>query len=142
MAPSSRIGDLMTPAPQSLSRTDTALDAARAMRSSNIGAVIVTAEGGEIFGLLTDRDIIVRAVALGQDPAKTRLESICSTDPVCLAPTDEVGAAIKLMRKNSVRRVPVVENGKPVGIISLGDVAAERDPESALGQISAAPAQA
>jgi CBS domain-containing protein len=99
----------------------------------------VIVEKGQIQGILTDRDIVVRGLAEGRDPARTTVGEICSRELTVLSPTDSVGDAVKVMRDKAIRRLPVVEGGRPVGIVSLGDLAVERDPESALGGISAAP---
>lgn len=113
-------------------------DAARKMQTGDFGAVVVT-EDTELRGLLTDRDIVVRAVAEGRDPGEVKVGDICSSDITFLSPDDEVEDAVKLMREHSVRRIPVVEDGKPVGIVSIGDLAVSRDEQSALADISAAP---
>jgi CBS domain-containing protein len=108
------------------------------MRDAGIGNVIIM-DGEQITGILTDRDIVVRAVAEGWDPASTPVGEVASRDLTTVAPTDPLESAVALMRERSVRRLPVVEDGRPIGIVSLGDLAVERDPDSALGDISAAP---
>lgn len=130
--------DLMTPNPTTCS-TDTSLfDASRQMKTQDIGNVIVT-NRGKVCGIVTDRDIVVRAIAEGRDPQATTLGDICSTDIVTVSPDDDVTDAVTLMRERALRRLPVVDNGKPVGIVSIGDLAIERDSDSALADISAAP---
>jgi CBS domain-containing protein len=133
-----RIHDLMTPNPVTLPGTASVHEAARAMRDQDIGDVIVI-ENQQVCGIVTDRDIVLRAVAEARDPAATRLADICSHALLTVAPTDSIAEAVRLMRTHAVRRLPVVEEGKAVGIVSLGDLAQERDPDSALGEISAAP---
>jgi CBS domain-containing protein len=113
--------------------------AAQMMRDEDIGDVIVI-DDDQLCGIVTDRDIAVRAVADGKDPTETRLGHICSRDLVTIAPNDPAEHAVELMRKNAMRRMPVVESGRPVGIVSLGDLALDRDRNSALADISAAPA--
>jgi len=135
------IRDVMTSNPVCLPHTATLREAAQTMRDRSIGDVIVV-EGSRLCGLVTDRDIVVRAVAEGRDPSGAKLADVCTHNAVCLKPTDSVDEAIKLMRDQAIRRVPVVDNDKPVGIVSLGDLAMERDPESALADISAAPPNA
>jgi CBS domain-containing protein len=115
----------------------TVTEVARLMRERNIGAVLL-AENGRLRGLATDRDLVVRALADGGDMGRRTVREACSADVVCVAPDDDVDRAIHLMRARAVRRLPVVEDGRPVGIVSLGDLAVERDPGSALGDISAA----
>jgi CBS domain-containing protein len=135
---SQKISALMTSEPVTMQATASTLEAARAMRDSDIGAVVVL-DNGKVCGIVTDRDIVVRAVAQACDLATTKLRDICSHELTTLEPTDTVEHAVQVMRAKAIRRLPVVQNGKPVGIISLGDLAVERDPDSALGNISAAP---
>lgn len=130
--------DLMTPNPLTVSR-DTPVDqAARSMRDEGIGDVIVT-DGDALCGIVTDRDIVVRAIAEGRDPTTTTVGDICSSDLVTLSPDAGVDEAVTLMRERALRRLPIVENGRPVGVVSIGDLAMERDQDSALADISAAP---
>jgi len=135
------IRDVMTPNPVSLPGTASVHEAARAMRDGEMGDVIVI-ENNRVCGIVTDRDIVVRTVAEAQDPATTTLADICSHRLLIVAPTDSIEEAVRLMRTHAIRRLPVVEGGKAVGIVSLGDLAVERDPDSALGGISAAPPDA
>jgi CBS domain-containing protein len=130
--------DIMTQKPLTLQTSDTITAAARTMRDGNIGDVVVL-ENGRIRGILTDRDIVVRALAEGMDPSRTTVGEICSKELTTLAPTDSVEQAVSIMRDRAIRRLPVVEEGHPVGIVSLGDLAVARDPDSVLGGISAAP---
>jgi CBS domain-containing protein len=132
------VEDVMTKNPVTLAGDSTATDAARKMREANIGPVLV-ADNGNILGIVTDRDIVVRVIAEGKDPATTQLDSICSDKLVTLDPESPVGAAIAMMKEKAIRRVPVVKDGHVVGIVSLGDLAADREPKSALGKISEAP---
>jgi CBS domain-containing protein len=131
------VSDIMTRAPVSLSPEDTVRDAARHMHKANVGAIVVQ-EQGELRGIVTDRDIVVRCLARGGNCDQTKLSEICSDPVATLRPDDEVDHAVALMREKAIRRIPVVKNGKVVGILSLGDLALERDPQSALGGISGA----
>jgi CBS domain-containing protein len=131
------VGDIMTPTPISLSTEATVRDAARYMRERNVGAIVVHRRG-EVCGIVTDRDIVVRCLARDGNCDETQLHEICSLDLVALRPDDDVDYAVRLMRDKAIRRIPVVKNGKAVGILSLGDLALERDPFSTLGAISAA----
>jgi len=130
--------EIMTQKPVTLQTSDTIVAAARSMRDANIGDVVVL-ENGQVCGILTDRDIVVRALAEGRDPARTTVGDICSRELTTLSPQDTIGNAVAVMRDKAIRRLPVVAEGRPVGIVSLGDLALERDPQSALGAISAAP---
>jgi len=131
------VGDIMTRAPISLAAEATVRDAARYMRERNVGAIVVHRHG-EVCGIITDRDIVMRCLARDGDCDEMQLHEICSLNLVALHPDDEVDHAVRLMRDKAIRRIPVVKNGKAVGILSLGDLALERDPFSALGAISAA----
>ncbi|MFI5675252.1 CBS domain-containing protein [Streptomyces cellulosae] len=131
------VSDIMTSAPVTVEPQTSVTAVARIMRDQDLGAVLVV-DGDDLRGLVTDRDLVVRAVAEGGDPEQTTVSGACSDDLVTVTPEDEVDRAIELMREHAVRRVPVVENGHPVGIVALADLAMERDPDSALGDISAA----
>jgi CBS domain-containing protein len=131
------VAEVMTKDPESLPTTATVGEAARVMRDKNIGDVIVLDEGA-VCGIVTDRDIVVRGLASGGD-AKMKLGDICSKDVTTLEVDSKIGDAVKLMEEKALRRLPVVEDGKPIGIVSLGDLAIVRDRDSALGQVSAAP---
>jgi signal-transduction protein with cAMP-binding, CBS, and nucleotidyltransferase domain len=133
------VREVMTDHPRTLPSSAPLCDAAREMRDSDIGSVIVM-EGGSICGIVTDRDIVVRAVARGMNPVETPLSAVCTREPVTLSPEQEIDEAVALMRMRGIRRLPVEEDGRPVGIVSLGDLAIERDQRSVLGEISARPA--
>lgn len=132
------IKDVMQTNPVTLSATSLVMEAARAMRDADVGDVIVT-EHDQIYGIVTDRDLVVRALAEGADCATVKLGDICSRELAVLSPTDTVETAVELMREKAIRRLPVVENGSAVGVVSLGDLAMTQDPNSALSDISAAP---
>jgi CBS domain-containing protein len=133
-----KISEVMTTNVATLDMKSTAADAARVMKEQDIGDVVVT-DGDQIRGIVTDRDIVVRAVAENKNPLDVPLAEIVSDDLVTLSPQDSVDDAVRLMADRALRRLPVVENGKPVGIVTLGDLAVERDPNSALADISEAP---
>jgi CBS domain-containing protein len=133
-----KIKDVMTMNPISLPTDSTLTEAAEAMRDSDIGDVIVLDDDGHVCGIVTDRDIVVRGVAEGRDPSTTALGDVCSRDMTTLSPDDSVSDAIRLMRKKAIRRVPVIDEGRPAGIVTLGDLAMNSDPDSALADISEA----
>ncbi|MFD0318252.1 CBS domain-containing protein [Streptomyces flavalbus] len=134
-----RIRDLMSPGAAAVEPMTTVARAARVMREQDVGEVLV-AYDCDLFGVLTDRDIAVRAVAEGRDPRVTTVGAVCTRPPVVtLTPDDTTDRAIALMRRYAVRRLPVVEHGGcPVGVVSLGDLATTEDPHSALADISRA----
>lgn len=132
-----QVREIMTSTPVTVGALTAVSEVAHRMRDEDIGAVLVT-EGDQLRGLVTDRDLVVRVLAEGRDPGETTVQDACSADLVTVAPDDDVDRAIQLMSEHSLRRLPVVEGTAAVGIVSLGDLAIERDPTSALGDISAA----
>jgi CBS domain-containing protein len=134
-----RIAEVMTPDPVAMTDAATLHAAAVAMRDRDIGDVVVTKPDGDVCGIITDRDIVVRAIAEGVDPFSATLEDVCSEDLVTVRPDDAIATAVRTMEEHAIRRLPVMDNGTLVGIVSIGDLAVERDPDSALGEISAAP---
>jgi CBS domain-containing protein len=115
----------------------TALEAAKQMRDRDVGNVLVIHEGG-LRGIVTDRDLVTRCLADGQGPEKTRLGDLCTEDLVTVQPDASIGDAVRTMTERAVRRLPVMDGERPVGIVSLGDLAVLQDRKSALGEISAA----
>lgn len=134
-----QISEVMTRDPKVLDIHSSLVEAARLMRDNDIGFVVVR-DQDTVRGVLTDRDLVVRGLAEGVDPATTTLENVYSKEVVHLDPDDSVDEAIELMRTRAIRRLPVVQDGQVVGVVSLGDLAVQRDPKSVLGEISAAPA--
>ncbi|MEZ7005886.1 CBS domain-containing protein [Streptomyces sp. SCSIO 75703] len=134
-----RIRDVMSPAAAAVEPMTTVARAALLMREEDVGDLLVTYDC-DLFGVLTDRDIVLRAVAEGRDPGTTTVGAVCTPPPVVtLAPEDTTDHAADLMRRHAVRRLPVVERGGvPVGVVSLGDLAVAEDPGSALADISRA----
>ncbi|MFG1676889.1 CBS domain-containing protein [Micromonospora sp. NPDC049282] len=130
------VGEFMTTRLVTMDGNDTLTAAAQEMRDSAIGDVVVT-DGDDVVGIVTDRDITVRGVAEDRNPATTRLNEITSKDVVTVSQNDDVVAAADLMRTYAVRRLPVIEDGHLIGLISMGDLAVEREPQSVLADISA-----
>lgn len=131
------VREVMTPGVVTVRPDASLVEAAQLMRAQDIGDVLVTADH-RLVGVLTDRDITLRAVADGADPLTVSAQAVCTPNPVVVGPDDAVSAAVGLMRENAVRRLPVVEDGHPVGMVSLGDLAVADDPDSALADISRA----
>jgi CBS domain-containing protein len=130
------IRDVMTENPSCVEASATVEEAAKLMDSENIGNVLVV-ENGEVQGIITDRDIVVRVVAKGNG-GDSSVREACSTGVQTLSPDDSIEDAIKKMESGDIRRLPVVDDGKPVGIVSLGDLAKHVDSDSALADISSA----
>jgi ATP-dependent Lon protease len=133
-----KIEDIMTRQVHCVNRSATVREVARIMRDQRIGDVLVTDDAGKLCGIITDRDIVVRAVAENKDVDAMTIGDIHTDKLVTLDPSSDIEAAVQLMRDKAIRRIPVVQNDVPVGIVSIGDLAQQRDPKSALGQISRA----
>ncbi|MEO6500983.1 MAG: CBS domain-containing protein [Jatrophihabitantaceae bacterium] len=131
------VSDVMTANPETIEASEPVMEAARRMRDADIGDVIVL-DDGRVVGILTDRDIAVRIVAEGKDASTPVREACSATDLQTVGPDTSLVQAVQLMRDNAVRRLPVVENDRAVGVLSLGDLAMELDQDSALADISAA----
>jgi CBS domain-containing protein len=125
------IRDVMTPNPRTVSPGDSIQSAARIMRDEDTGVVPIV-ENGRAVGLVTDRDIVVRAVADGQDRAGS-VRDIATTEFVSVAPGVSTSEARELMSAHQVRRLPVIENDRLVGIVSLGDLAVKEAKDSRNG---------
>ncbi len=132
-----QVREIMTSDPVTVSTKTPVIEAAKLMRDKNLGDVIV-ADDGRVCGLVTDRDLVVRALAEARDPRSTEVREVCSAELVTCRPEDEIDDAVQLMREHTLRRLPVMEDGHLVGTVSLGDLARERDPHSVLADISAA----
>jgi CBS domain-containing protein len=131
------VEEIMTTNPRTVNVDDTVLQAAQVMRDNDIGDVIVV-EDGQVTGIVTDRDIAVRAVAEGRDLGSTTVGETATTGVQAIEPDASVDEVLRMMREHDIRRLPIVKNGRPVGIVSLGDLAVEREPDSTLADISAA----
>lgn len=133
------IQDIMTRDVQTISPQDTVQRAAQLMDELNVGAIPVL-EGDKLVGMITDRDITVRSVAVGQDPCSTRVGDVMSSDVRTCTPGESVDAVLGKMGDVQIRRVPVIDEqtGKVIGIVSLGDVATRHsaDVDRALDEIS------
>jgi len=128
----------MMPSPLTVDARTTIEAAAQVMRENDIGDVLVT-EDGVLRGILTDRDIVVRAVAAGRHPAATSTGEVCSAAIQTVGADDPTTQAAEIMRQHALRRLPVIEDSRLVGIVSIGDLAVADDPKSPLADISAAP---
>jgi len=129
-----KVRDVMTPGPIGVDYHQTIGEAARAMRDWGIGAVLVVNDQA-LYGLITDRDLVVRAVAEAKGPDEL-VGPLSSGDLIGVDADAEAGEAARLMRENAVRRLPVIEDGQVAGMVSLGDLALQDDPASALAAVS------
>ena len=120
------IRDLMNPSVVTIEPTSSAALAARLISRHNVGALPVCAGDGRLRGVVTDRDIVLRCVAAEEDPAQTPVRDIMTRCCATVSPEDDCREATRLMAAQQVRRLPVVEDGKVVGMISLSDLARSR----------------
>jgi CBS domain-containing protein len=130
------VADVMTPAPSTVGMSDTLQTAAEMMATLDVGALVVQA-GHTTVGIVTDRDLVVRGLAEGLG-LEAMVGEVASEDIVTVGPSLPAETAVEVMRAAAVRRIPVLDGDTVVGIVSLGDLAVERDPESALADISEA----
>jgi CBS domain-containing protein len=126
-----KIRDVMTPNPRTVSPDDTIQTAARVMQDEDTGAVPVV-EGGKVLAVVTDRDIVVRLVAEG-GAASTPVRHVATRDVVCATPEMSTREANDLMSQHKIRRLPVVDNDRLVGIVSIGDLAVKEGKDSRTG---------
>jgi CBS domain-containing protein len=132
-----KVRDIMSAAPVCMAASESVSAAAKAMKERGIGTVLVLS-GGRLAGLVTDRDIAIRVLAENRDPLSTRVGDICSSELAVLSPDDTVAEATRLVRDRAVRRLPVIADGTPVGVVSIGDLTLDQDERSARSGISAA----
>ena len=121
-----QIRDLMNPSVVTIEPGSSAALAARLLSRHNVGALPVCSGDRRLRGMVTDRDIVLRCVAAEEDPAQTPVRDIMTRGCVTVSPGDDCREATRLMAVQQVRRLPVVEGGKLVGMISLGDLARSR----------------
>ncbi|MGI8878652.1 MAG: CBS domain-containing protein [Candidatus Limnocylindria bacterium] len=117
-----KVRDIMTRDPSTLAPTATLGEAATIMKQEDCGSVPVV-EAGRLIGIVTDRDIVVRVVAAGKDPKTELVSEAMTADPVTVEPDASVDEAQRVMADRQVRRLPVVEDGKLVGLVVIGQVA-------------------
>ena len=130
-----KVRDVMTPGPIGVDYDQSVGEAARAMRDWGVGAILVVSNGS-LYGLVTDRDLVVRAVAEGRR-ADEPVGPLSSGNLIGVDADADVHEAMRLMRQHAVRRLPVLEGGQVAGIVSLGDLAMQDEPDLAFAQLSA-----
>jgi CBS domain-containing protein len=129
-----KISEIMTPKFETINSTNTLTDAARKMKEFNVGFLPVQ-EGTSLIGVVTDRDIVIRALAEERDPDSTQVKEIISSDIVYCFEDDNIEDAVRLMEENQVRRLIVCRSDRtPVGIVSLGDIAVRTGEECLSGE--------
>ena len=134
-----KVKDVMTRGIACVNPNDNVERAAQLMNEYNVGSVPVC-ENGKVIGIVTDRDITLRSVAKGYESWSQTVREIMSSNPVCGYPEQDVHEAARIMSERQIRRLPIVENGRLVGMVSLGDLAVEPtlkdNAEDALKSIS------
>ncbi len=135
-----QVKDLMTASVVTIDPAESALLAARLLARHDLGSLPVCGEDGGLRGVVTDRDIVLRCVAAEEDPAKTPIHKVMTRNCATVQPGDDVRAAARIMATHQVRRLPVVEDSKVVGMVSLGDLstshACDMEAGAALSEIS------
>jgi len=128
------LNDVMTRDLVTCRDTDSLSDAATLMREINVGSLPVLSESGNLIGMITDRDIAVRAVSVGVDPVLSQVADFMTPNPLTIAPDATAEQAAEMMADAQVRRLPVVDGGQLVGIVSLGDLAVDLGEEELLAE--------
>jgi CBS domain-containing protein len=127
------IRDAMTEDPRSIGARESVVEAARLMRDEHIGSLPVT-EGGRLVGMITDRDLTTRVVAEAAVPETTSVGDVYSRDLISVEPDNDLEEALQLMARHQVRRLPVVENGRLVGMVAQADIALKEN-EKRTGEL-------
>jgi CBS domain-containing protein len=123
------VKEVMTPSPASVASDATVVEAARQMATEDVGSLPVV-RGEKVVGMVTDRDLVIHVLAKDLDPHLVPVSEVCTEGAVTIGPDDELDAALQRMAKDQVRRLPVVESGRLVGILAQADVARTADAES------------
>lgn len=136
-----KLKEIMSTNPINIHPEESVAVAARTLTHYNIGALPVCREDGKLCGMVTDRDLVVRCLASGKLPENTKVKDVMTARVVSAAPDMDIGAAAHLMGRQQIRRLPVVEDGRLQGVVSLGDLAIREDctmdAADALGDICA-----
>lgn len=127
-----RIAEIMTKDVQTVTPDTDLVTVAQYMKNLDVGVMPVV-DGGRLIGVVTDRDIVIRAIADGRDPVNARARDHMTPDPSTVSPDEDVKRAAEIMSREQIRRLPVVENGTLVGIVSLGDVAVDSGKDRVSG---------
>jgi CBS domain-containing protein len=135
--------DIMSGSAECASESDTLVDAARKMKDLDVGSLPICGEDDRLKGVITDRDIVVNCVAEGRDPSSVKVSEMGDGKPVTIGADDSVDEILRTMTEHAVRRLPVIDGDRLVGIVSQADVA-KNLPEDKVGDlvsaISAGPA--
>ena len=127
------VREAMTPSPTCIASDATVSEAARVLLSEDVGSLPVV-DGESLVGVVTDRDLVLRVLAKDLDPNKVSVGDVCSDSPTIASPEESLDAALQRMAQEQVRRLPVVDDGRVVGILAQADVARSA-PETSTGQM-------
>ena len=127
--------DVMTPNAECIGENETLLDAAKKMAGRGYGAMPICGEDNRLKGMLTDRDIVVKALANGKDPASTRAGELGEGKPITIGADDSLEETLQTMAKYKIRRLPVIDGHDLVGIVAVADVARELSDDRAKGDL-------
>jgi CBS domain-containing protein len=127
--------DVMTPNAECIGENETLLDAAKKLAERGFGAMPICGEDNRLKGMLTDRDIVVKALATGKDPASTRAGELGEGKPITIGADDPLEETLQTMAKYKVRRLPVIDGHDLVGIVAVADVARELSDDRAKGDL-------
>jgi CBS domain-containing protein len=137
-----RVQEIMTPSPRTALPEDSIMAVAAMMRDEDVGAIPIADADERLRGIITDRDITIQVVAAGKDPSAEKVADYMTTNPTTIGPDADVKRAAAIMAAQQIRRLPVVQDGRLVAMLSLGDLAVEeghgvdRAAEEALEEIS------
>lgn len=130
-----KVSEVMTREPETLAPSATCGEAATLMKQEDCGSIPIV-DGGRLVGIVTDRDIVIRAVAAGKDPKTTPVSAVMSADPVTVSPDSDTEEASRIMAERQIRRLPVVHEERLAGIVVIGQLARREDEGALLKQIS------
>jgi CBS domain-containing protein len=125
--------DIMHAGAECVGESQTLQHAARQMRDLDVGALPICNDDGRLLGIITDRDIVVKCIANGDDPGTVTAGQLAQAEPVTIGPAADVDEVLHLMAENQIRRLPVIDNQRVIGMISEADLARNL-PEQAVGQ--------
>jgi CBS domain-containing protein len=117
-----KVRDAMAKTVSSARKSDKVVDVAQKMKQEDAGFIPVVENGGTLIGVITDRDIVIRCIAEGHDPRSETAEHLMSRLVTIIAPDDDIEQAAKMMEREEIRRLPVAENGRLVGVLSHGNL--------------------
>ncbi len=117
-----KVRDAMAKTVSSAMKSDRVIDIARKMKQEDAGFIPVVENGGTMVGVITDRDIVIRCIAEGHDPRNESAEHVMSREVTIIGPEDDIEQAAHMMEREEIRRLPVAENGRLVGVLSHGNL--------------------